>query len=449
MELTLTAVQEFDPTPYHNISQNLDAQKHVTDENVDMVSASRSAIVDNWEGEAALAFAARSKSAEMRGRNIADIFREYSHVLSWYAGAKNEACKHVLDVVEYAVSCGLRVSDRWDVSVPPKSMAKANESLLEIKKIEIQSILNFAVIEVIKVDSQAISLLSNYSLQKPVLTSSHTTSNGYTTGNSPDRNIKFDNFYPFGSKRGEATWEDYLSWWKWEGYLRGGQAARPDLDDALPMYEHYRDGSGIPRTFDLEEGYREDSAIKAQVDEELSQVITAADELAKDGYTSTEFHSENKTANKYPVTENWQKTVGGYSYYSDSKLTVVGDTVTLETTVTARDRWNFDAGKSDNATGTPDSENGRFEELGWAQSFDTSGTVTRTYTWKVGEEPPIPDASDTTGGYSRDGGRGSADEARGGRDDQGDLRTEGGGRYPRAEPGGDDKVNRYPDGREY
>lgn len=117
--------------------------------------------------------------------------------------------------------------------------------------------------------------------------------------------------------------------------------------------------------------------------------------------------------------------------------------------MTARDRWNFDAGKSDNVTGTPDSENGRFEELGWAQSFDTSGTVTRTYTWKVGEEPPIPDASDTTGGYSRDGGRGSADESRGGRDDQGDLRTEGGGRYPRAEPGGDDKINRYPDGREY
>ncbi|WP_103062682.1 hypothetical protein [Actinomyces qiguomingii] len=25
----------------------------------------------------------------------------------------------------------------------------------------------------------------------------------------------------------------------------------------------------------------------------------------------------------------------------------------------------------------------------------------------------------------------------------------GGGRYPRHEPGGDDKVNRYPDGREY
>lgn len=48
-------------------------------------------------------------------------------------------------------------------------------------------------------------------------------------------------------------------------------------------------------------------------------------------------------------------------------------------------RGRNNAGAGDIATKVKDDENGRFEELGWARGFDTSGTVTRTCMWKVGE----------------------------------------------------------------
>ncbi|RAX19723.1 hypothetical protein DRB06_11670 [Actinomyces sp. Z5] len=126
----------------------------------------------------------------------------------------------------------------------------------------------------------------------------------------------------------------------------------------------------------------------------------------------------------------------------------------MTTTITAKDHWNFDEGKADKATGTPDSENGRFEELGWARSFDTSGTVTRTVSWKVGEEPPqFGDGSEQDAGGRGDAvSRGRDDWRNDGSRDRNDWRggwDNGGGRYPRHEPGGDDNVNRYPDGREY
>lgn len=68
--------------------------------------------------------------------------------------------------------------------------------------------------------------------------------------------------------------------------------------------------------------------------------------------------------------------------------------------------------------------------------------MTRTYTWKVGEEPPQIDM----GSYDGSGGnRNDPDTG----DERGDVRQNGGMRYPRAEPSPPDKVNRYPDGRKY
>ena len=58
-------------------------------------------------------------------------------------------------------------------------------------------------------------------------------------------------------------------------------------------------------------------------------------------------------------------------------------------TVHARDKWNFNRGQQDTVTGLGDEVNGRFEELGWAKGFETSGSMTKTYTWKVGQQPPF------------------------------------------------------------
>ena len=97
----------------------------------------------------------------------------------------------------------------------------------------------------------------------------------------------------------------------------------PDLDDALPMYEHYRDKSGTPMTFDFEEGYQEDLGIRREVNGEMKQTLAAANELVKAGYTSIDFHSGVKGASdaNYPQTENWCQEIKRLSGLSrDGKL---------------------------------------------------------------------------------------------------------------------------------
>ncbi|MGH3980052.1 MAG: hypothetical protein ACRDRZ_13805 [Pseudonocardiaceae bacterium] len=92
----------------------------------------------------------------------------------------------------------------------------------------------------------------------------------------------------------------------------------------------------------------------------------------------------------YPQTENWQKAIGGYQVWSHGDVRVDGDTVTMEITVRGEDRYNFNGGQNDIATGAPDDENGRFTEIGWAKPFDTHGSLTRTVTWQLGDVPDPP-----------------------------------------------------------
>lgn len=56
----------------------------------------------------------------------------------------------------------------------------------------------------------------------------------------------------------------------------------------------------------------------------------------------------------------------------------------MEFTVNIRDKYNFNPGQYDIASGAPDDENGRFEALGWAKSFYSVGSATRIVTWKAG-----------------------------------------------------------------
>ena len=407
MTATLSAARSFTSEPYFSAAQELDSQGRLISQAAEDVSNVRASVVDNWQGEAATAFAAKTKSVEDSGQQLSKNLNSPAQLLSWYAGAKSKACKSAVAVAESAKAKGFDVSDAWKVSLSLRQLVGNDVGLQVFEMAIFQLVIDTHVSLIEQVDSQAIIALggngkltaSSSGAPTNNSTAPHVTSNGYTVGKVPERQFNFDNDFPFGSKKGQDTWSDHKSWWKWEAMLRGAQTLRPDLDDALPMYEHYRDKSGTSMTFDFEEGYKEDAGIRREVNGEMSRTLTAANELVKEGHTSIDFHSGVKESgkNNYPETENWQKTVGGYSYYSDSQLKVDGDTVTLTTTMTAKDRWNFDRKKQDMGTGVPDSENGRFEELGWAKSFETSGTVTRTYTWKVGEEPPIVDDNTNDG----------------------------------------------------
>lgn len=163
---------------------------------------------------------------------------------------------------------------------------------------------------------------------------------------------------------------------------------RPDLADATDFYAHYWSNTGDPQEWDYERAYAEDSGIRGGVDAEIARAQSAAEELIASGHSDFAMTGQASTVGDehYPVTENWQKAVGGYQVWSSADVRVEGNTVIMEVTVHGEDRYNFNRGQSDIATGAPDDENGRFTEIGWAQPFDTHGELTRTVTWELGDQ---------------------------------------------------------------
>ena len=184
--------------------------------------------------------------------------------------------------------------------------------------------------------------------------------------------------------------------------LEAGRVGRCNLDDATTMSAGYWDNNGEPIRFDYEQGYREDTSIRANVDGEVVRTASAIDAMVRHGNTDFSVNGAAHPSVGYPETENWQKTVGGYQQWSSADVSVKGGVVTMVVTVHAEDYDNVNPDQSDIASGAGDNENGRFTEIGWAHPFVSSGDVTRTVTWPVGEPPP-----DVTGGAqeSRSPGR--------------------------------------------
>ena len=88
-----------------------------------------------------------------------------------------------------------------------------------------------------------------------------------------------------------------------------------------------------------------------------------------------------------PATGMWQKIIGSYDLWGSGNVTINNGTVTMTFTAHAEDRYNFNPGNGDIATGLKDDDNGRFEVLGWAHAFNSHGTLTRTVTWSYGNAP--------------------------------------------------------------
>jgi hypothetical protein len=86
----------------------------------------------------------------------------------------------------------------------------------------------------------------------------------------------------------------------------------------------------------------------------------------------------------YPQTENWQKALGEHKIWGSGDIKVKGDQFSMRLTIHAKDRYDFNKGMSDIASGAADDENGRFATLGWARPFMVSGTLTRVVTWTRG-----------------------------------------------------------------
>lgn len=221
--------------------------------------------------------------------------------------------------------------------------------------------------------------------------------------------IEWDEDFEYGSE--QPSVRDYVSRAEWEAKLAAARLIRPDLDDATQMYAHYWGNSGEPLKFDYEEAYREDPAVRANVEDQISRAQRGAEGLLRAGNTSFSMTGDASPTQAYPVTENWQKSIGAYQQWSSADVQVDGNTVTMTITVHAEDRYNFNRGQADIATGAGDNENGRFTELGWARPFDSYGEITRTVTWELGDDSSTQPSSTpefSPGREDRSDGRGSS-----------------------------------------
>ena len=381
--VTKTQLYSLNLSAFTAVTKNLEQQWRDKQQRLDALSRAKARIEADWEGQAAQAAIAKLDALDAKISEHMAMNASLRSAIATYCENKTKLQVTVINHVGKIELLGLAVTDNWDVRIANSSQI----SFSDIGPLHIQAVPLLLVLR------HLVAVFEQYDLQAAITSGDsgevYTTSSGYTTV-QPDRHIEYDNDFPHGSKKGQATQDDYQNWYIWKAKLEG--IRKLGHKDAADCYEHFRDNTGTPMTIDYEKGYRDDAGIRNHVNGEINGSLQAANEAVKAGKTDITLHSpihSTEYDGTYPQTENWQRTIGGHSTFTETDIKVEGDTVIATVTVNARDRWNFDRGKADAGSGTPDAVNGRFEELGWGQSFDTTGSMKQTYTWKVGEEPPV------------------------------------------------------------
>jgi hypothetical protein len=179
-----------------------------------------------------------------------------------------------------------------------------------------------------------------------------------------------------------------------------------DLPDGIAAYHHFLTGKGADRQFSYDKFVKDDTAGQTTLNNAIRDTQTGAEEiyrqmLAKDPslankpvtfqITGSQIGVGNSTKFPYPATENWQKAIGAHSIWNSATVTVNppakpgGEpTFSMRYTLHGEDRYNFNPGAADIATGQPDSDNGRFEQAGLAHQYMNYGTLQRDVTWTRG-----------------------------------------------------------------
>ena len=388
--ITKTELYALDLTSFTFAIMELDEQLRANQEKLDNIAHAKETIASGMQGQSAQAMIAKLDALEQKIADHITSIQETQAAITTYRTNKQQLQCNVIDFVNRAEVNGFTVSNFWTIRPSNLKLATLAPAYVGAQFIAA------AILQ--KQLTALVETFDRYDLQAALDSGSHvqpyTTSGGFSTI-EPDRTITWDNDFPHGSKAGQETAEDRVNWWKWKAMLEIGARGIKNIPDAADFYEHFRDNTGTPKTFDYGRAYEEDAGVRNRVNARVNDSLQAVNEAAAAGMTETTLYSPATSEGPYPVTENWRKTIGGHTNYTTTKVEVSGDTVTATVTVYARDKYNFDRGKADIDSKTPDAVNGRFEELGWAKSFETSGSLTQTYTWKVGEQPPtLP--TDTT-----------------------------------------------------
>jgi hypothetical protein len=209
------------------------------------------------------------------------------------------------------------------------------------------------------------------------------------------------------SKRQKSTAKDYVQKAKWAAMLMAAEFSRPDLSDATRMYGHFLEATGEDVTFSYEKFAKDDRAGAQIVASAIEDARAAAIELhdPRGGNTfviqsgaipigaTDEYGDLLNPRYGYPGTENWQKAIGAHVVWIEANVRVDVDATkasrrfSMDMTLHAEDRYNFNPGASDLATGILDKENGRFEVTGLGKEFDSHATLNRKIEFTLATGP--------------------------------------------------------------
>jgi surface antigen/murein DD-endopeptidase MepM/ murein hydrolase activator NlpD len=231
----------------------------------------------------------------------------------------------------------------------------------------------------LKISTQNIMLKTSYKLGMPI---------------RPD--IKHDDGFSTKPKESPSL-GDYLTKEKWLNLARGASVYMPD---AAQAYFHYIEGGGKNLDFSYEEMLLEDNNTRKGFKAVISDIQQAAENIFRQILgVSSEYGKSTQVFNltggqiiaEYPDTENWQKAIGGHSIWSSAKVTIkpgLKRRYSMEYTLHAEDRYNFNPGQKDITSQTPDDENGRLVVVGLANEYMRySTTATRIISWEESDYP--------------------------------------------------------------
>lgn len=207
--------------------------------------------------------------------------------------------------------------------------------------------------------------------------------------------IKFDNGFLDKFSKRSPTVSDYAALAKWKIKLEAAESLRPDLAEACQAYRHFLEGMGRPRTFSYEMYVLNDESGRVTLANAMLDIQDGVEEiweknktLKKFSVTGGQISCGSDSLFPYPATENWQKAIGGHIIWLSGTVDVLDQKgeiwFELHMTLHAEDRYNFNPGQNDIATGIPDSDNGIFEITGLGNQFDQTAELRRIIKWKYG-----------------------------------------------------------------
>lgn len=190
-----------------------------------------------------------------------------------------------------------------------------------------------------------------------------------------------------------------------------------DLPDGIRAYHHFLTGNGADRNFSYDKFVKDDAAGKAVLNNAIADTQRGAEAIYRQMVAADPLLANKSVTFKitggqigvgggnsqfpYPQTENWQKAIGAHQIWNNATVTVTPGkngappTFKMDYTLHAEDRYNFNPGAADIATGTPDAENGRFETVGLAHQYMNYGSLSRDVAWSSGQ---INSTTNVTGG---------------------------------------------------